>query len=698
MKLTRAALALVLSYCLGVQPAVAQIQSARVTVPLSGAPAGAAASLGASSSRPLVLGTLTPLQVLPSAAAAPSAAAPISAESVSAVPQTQAQEVGVPLNAAEPSQFAQERLAPIETSAAKAVEGIERAGTGAARFQAALQFSALTTERFRTYAAAPETPGSKASGETSAKAPELSKHETAPEGPKAEPPAPKRGSIIKDPAHDKAFKRYLLGYSVFLLAYEMYIVGMPYLVSSITRNVLRESGDARAGSEEAVKALIRANRSSARFWHWVAQGFSYAAIPLFTRHVEKEGPGKWLSRATIIRGGMVGLVVGLFAATGFLSPLSAIGIFLALVAVQSFFQGVSVTMEEASKTRILGSANVTPDERTKANSILTFVAAVIAIIGPLIAGQLSLIGPVLGKEGVGGAVIYGIYAGALALTGLIYASIKLIRGRAATADTTALTGSPMSIGGTLKDLWHSIKEGVVIVWKDRFLRMMTILTTVSSLFSDPLIFNVLPEYIEDIVAKNSGAIGAITHVPILGWFLKTLTSSPMGNYALLMVMASLGSILAAVLIKPTTQLLRKLGFKTEESLTVPFYILAAIEAPLFFLMIGTHSILGVVLLYGLQSLAVGFIGIAIASLYQQILGKWSDQDINKILAAESLIAIVADIISTRFYGTYLKDIPIHTSLIIAAVATGIMALLRLVTPFLAFSKDQRRPPTQPSRP
>ena len=46
-------------------------------------------------------------------------------------------------------------------------------------------------------------------------------------------------------------------------------------------------------------------------------------------------------------------------------------------------------------------------------------------------------------------------------------------------------------------------------------------------------------------------------------------------------------------------------------------------------------------------------------------------------------------------GFVLKDISIGTSLTIAAIATGVMGLLRLLAPFLSFSKASRKPPVDP---
>ena len=189
---------------------------------------------------------------------------------------------------------------------------------------------------------------------------------------KPEAPSPKKPGItqvFKDPERNKAFWRYVGGYSIFLFGFEMYVVGLPYLISAITRNSLTENHDARAANEEALKTLVRSNRSLARIAHWVAQGVSYITIPLFERGIEKDGPKKWLVRSMLMRAGVLAGVSGLFFATGLLSVTGSLWVFLGLVALQSFFQGIAVTFEGAATTRIMGDASVTSDERTKANSI-----------------------------------------------------------------------------------------------------------------------------------------------------------------------------------------------------------------------------------------------------------------------------------------------------------------------------------------
>ena len=713
MKLLRGVLAIVLSYALGVQPAVAQVQ-ARISAPIvSGIGAAAAAPIGVPAAATLSLqnfaltpsASLSPSVFAPSAfVAAPSISAPNAAQAAApAALSASALAAAPPAPAATPA----ERLAQIRVVADKAVEGLDHAAGGEARGKADVQFASLTQERLAASAGdGVEAPSAKALADLPARA-FLDKPTAPVPGEKSDVPAPKPAkkgffTVFSDPERNKTFWRYVKGYSIFLIGYEMYVVAQPYLISSMVKNALNEKHDARAGNVAAVTELIRSERSMSRIAQWVAQFFSYATIPLFTKNVEKDGPRKWLVKATFVRAAALSGIAAAFFATGLIG-LTTMWVLFGLIAVQSFFQGIAITSEGAATTRMLGDRSVTSDERTRANSILTIIGAVISIIGPVIAGLIAKLGPVAGKSGVGGAVIYALYAGAMALTAFIYAGIKMFAGpgknpeAAATAGAAASAPAPKTFVGVLKTLIASIKDGTRIVVKDRLLRTMLILSAISSLFSDPLVFNVLPEYIEKL-AGSSGAVGSLLHVPVLGWFLTTLTSTPMGNFALMVVMASIGSIVAAVTIKPLTKLFTKMGFKTEEAQTVPFYFLAALEAPLFFLMIHTPTMLGAVGLYGLQSLAVGYIGIALSGLYQKNLGGQKDENVNKILAADSLIGIAAAILSTVVYGFILTNIPIATALLIAAVATGVVSALRLAAPFLSFTKDQRKPPEPPEPP
>ncbi|MEK7656888.1 MAG: hypothetical protein AAB412_03970 [Elusimicrobiota bacterium] len=614
----------------------------------------------------------------------------------------------------------QERLAPLSKAVSDIGSGISVLSGSDARSAAERQIGLLTGEKSFS-PAAPEDAAPTPSREVLLPGSRLDRAEEGPAPVQADtPPAPApseseteaaapkapgswlsrlwsgvkaKAKVFEDPERNKSFWRYAAGYMTYLVGMEMYIVGLPFLISAFTKNTLRDNGDLRAGNEEALKALIRENRSMARIAHWVAQAFAYATVPLFTQHGQ-ESPKKWLVRTAFIRAAILTLIPTVFFLSGVFSLQAALWTLFGLIAVHSFFQGIFVTMDGGSQARIIGDKSVTPGERMKANAILTFASAVIAIIAPAIAGYISQVGDLFGKTGSGGAIIYGIYAGAMALGGLLFASVGIIgdklRGKAPEQDADQPRAPPQAKEGVLKGLWTSLKEGVVFISKNRFLRTMTALNLIISLFSDPLIFNILPEYMETVLQSNPATIGGLLGVPGLGWLLKGLTSTPMGYFGLLVASASLGSVLATLLIEPLKNLFKKLGFKTEESLTIPFYILAALEVPLFWTMIYFPSFWGVLGLYGLQALATSFSSMLLTGLYQKSVGGLDSKKMNQVLAAESFLGILAAIVATYFYGFVLTGIPIATSLLIAAVATTVLGALRLASPWLFFSKAERK--------
>jgi len=604
----------------------------------------------------------------------------------------------------------------------RAVEGLHRASPDNARGSADAQFAILTGER--RVISSDEPPA--ASVAVYPKAGGL-----APLRPAAAPgPRPAAslspdtaseknkgsfGEVFKNPERNRAFWRYLAGSVTFLFGFKMYIFGLPYYISGLAENTLRENHDPRAGNAGAISALVRENRSLARIAHWTAQAFSYATAPLFSRSADG-GPKKWLVRSYLIRAGVLTLIPTLFFASGFFSVGTSFLALYGLIAVHSYFQGVSVTSEGASTTRIMGDPEVTQEERNKANSYMTVATAILSIFGPLLGGQIARVKNLFGKASPSGAIIYGIYALVCGLAGLIFATVGLIGKKnsreAAAGSSAALTQSipsgqttaPLSLGRTFKNLWFSFRQGLGLVLKDRFLRTMLILSLIAGLFADPLIFNILPEYVKGVVAANPGALGAVMRIPGLGWFLDALTKTPMGYFALMSAGTQLGRMLGSLVSKPLRRLLITLGFKSEESLTIPFYVMAALEAPLFWLMIFSPSLWVVLGLYAFQAFMAVFSELATTGFYQKTLGSYSDKPedspeakgkINKILAAQSLMGIIVAIISTYVYGFVLGGIPIATSLLIAGIATSVLGIVRLVAPWLFFSKEQRGPKATP---
>ncbi|MDD5628243.1 MAG: hypothetical protein PHU21_04205, partial [Elusimicrobia bacterium] len=348
-----------LAYLLSVQSALAAVQSLQVQA--GALPVGAAGAVGSSlQASHLTAGasalsgiSLSPLS-RPSLSAVPSVApsgllvAPSAAgDSVRAAP------AGLPMppaaaGAAVPvaeavRALSEGKLQPAAQAADEAVQGVAKASSDDSKGSAEKQFSVLTGE-------------SRAQGASDIADPVPAAEPSAAKGPSLEPPAQSRteakpaipaapaseakggfGQVFKDPERNRSFWRYVLGNIIYTFGIEMYMVGLPYLVSAFTKNSLRENNDPRAGNAEVVQALVRENRSLVRIAHWAAQAFSYASVPLFTKNTD--GSLKWLPRSFWIRSAVLGGIVGLFFASGVLSLSGVLYTLLAFIAVQSFFQG-----------------------------------------------------------------------------------------------------------------------------------------------------------------------------------------------------------------------------------------------------------------------------------------------------------------------------------------------------------------------
>lgn len=631
--------------------------------------------------------------VSPALAASPALVAPVASVSIPhPIPLPQAGE------GAKPS--VTERLAAVSQSAVKAVEGVAALPQSGAHTAAAAQFSLLTGERSVRTASDASSPLPIVGAMGTLSGPRLSRPNPAAEEKKAEVPAPaKRGwtQVFNEPERNKAFWRYFLGNSVFLFGFQMYMVALPYLIKSFTQNTLKEAGKLEQMTKEQLTELVRQNRSMSRIAHWVAQAVSYVAIPMFNDG--QSAPKKWLVRAYLTRAAALISVPALFFATGLMSGGVAMWTLFGLIAVQSFFQGLAITMESGGTARIFGDKSVTVEERLRANSIMSFTGAIIAIIAPVIAGRIAALPDWFGKMGTGSAVLYGIYAVAVASAGLIYATIKMFGEKKAESSVTGTTDAataPTGFFSSLKNVLTSMKEGVKLVLKNRFLRTLVGLNLIASLFSDPLIFNVLPEFVEGILKANPEAMNWALGIPGLGWFLQGLISTPMGFFGMLVAASSIGSAIVALTVEPMRKLFKRLGFKTEESLTIPFYIIAAIEVPAFWAMAYFPSFWGVLALYGLQAMVGGYVGLIVSGIYQKQLGGYSSKQLTQVLAANSFVSILAAIAATYLYGFLLPGISIQTSLLIAAVATTILGALRLAAPWLFFTKAERKGEPEPA--
>jgi hypothetical protein len=712
----RMTLAGVLAVLLALQPGLASAARVlvRTAVPKTPVPSLHIGGPQTKLSAPLTLNSLAPTLALPNATL-PSLT-PLKNAALAGAPQGVAPKQTVAHSPAQPLAATQTPSAAMaETPATKptlskkisalrkqttlAVKGLTRLPALGQKAAAGKQFSALLGQQTRAHNAPVTAVAATGLGQLHPAAQLQHRPWSGNPTPGAEPnkPAPKKSrfKVFRDPDRNKAFWRMFLGEQIYMFGFQMYIVALPYLMKSFTKNTLAEGDQLRDTTAEALNQLVRENRSLARIAHWASQAVAYMAIPIFTRD-GKAGPRKWLVRTALLRGLVLAGVPAIFFASGLVSGQVALYILLGLIGLQSFFQGIYVTMMSGSTARIMGHSSVLPSERMRANALRTFASAMMAILAPALAGKLMLGLDGIWKAGSGSAFIYGIYAGSVALAGLVFATIRMLAGPTPNTSGNASVrpedggrSSKFKLSSIFTGIFTSMWAGIKLIRKNRFLLTLLAMNLISSMFADPLVFNVLPEFVEGIMGSNSAVIDGLLKIPVLGWFLDGLVSTPMGFFALLITFSSLGSAAASALANPMRRFFSR-WFKTEESLTIPFYIFAFLQVPAFWWMTSIGSFWGVLLLYAAQTFVAGFVGLTLTGIYQKKLRRYDDTQMNQVLAANSFVSILAAIAATYLYGFVLTDIPIATSLLIAAAATTALGLLRLAAPWLMFTKAERK--------
>lgn len=597
--------------------------------------------------------------------------------------------------AASPLAAASKHIVAAAAQAAKASVDQGRASGDQSSVSAQRQFNALTGEADDIRASGP------GDGAAPASVPDSGSTRLAPSSPQPPPhaPQPPKKSRLwnvfpNDPARRQSFWRYLGGYSIFSLVYEMYLVSFPFLIASMTRNSLRAHNDPRLNDPKAVEALINRNRAEGRIFHWTGQSASYASMPLFSGKGE-QAPQPWLTRSTLIRAGFLAGVaaVALFA-TGHV-PLGAAVLFVSLsMGAASFFQGVAGTKESLGTFTLMGADSVSETDRDKANAILNIVSNFAAIIGPALAGHLSMsVSNLFGQTDVSSYIVYFIYAVGTALSGLVYFGVRLFWQRASNK-LAPTTGPPFSLKGALGQIGSSLRTGIKLLWSNKFLRYTVIGIIINSLFSDPLSSSILPDYVATLT-KGIPGIAALLKVPVLGWLLQGLTGSPMGFYSFMIVSYNVSSMVASFLLEPVRKVLAKFGATTAESALKPLYVLAFLEPFLFKAMLHWHSLPLVLAFYGLQSLVTGFGALVAQGLMQKAVNEFPEKDRISVLASESFVGTITAIVSMVIYGFALNKIPVGAMMSLALMAVGLQAGIRLAIPWLSFKKSAPKPPAKP---
>ncbi|MFA5141254.1 MAG: MFS transporter [Elusimicrobiota bacterium] len=644
-------LAAALSLCIAVEPALGQVLQA----PVQSAPVLSNAA-GAGLVAPVQLRGLTSLSLpvlsntlgtsLPGVRAL-TVSAPVVTQVtlVEAAPRAAATGVAARRERPAAKTFLKERVQPLSAAVQETVRDLPDMAAPDAHGAADTQFRTLIGEPVRPVAAALAFDDIQPAGhETLRLSPAMS-------GEAAEEKVP-LGKVFRDPERNRSFWLYTAAYAVYTLGYQMATIGLPYLVSAFTRGALQDARDPRLDDAAAVQALIRENRNLARMAHRVAQVFSYVGLPLIVKD-DGHGPKRWLTRAAFLRAAVLGCIPLLFYSTGLVGGAAALWMLFGLLAVQSFFQAIYATMDAATTARLMGDPSVQPAERMRANSILTGISSVMAVLGPVLAGQFARIGSAAGP------VLYLVYAAGMGLAGLFLAAMRM-------RHTAAVRGPQ----GAAVSVRASLRSGLKLILGNKFLRAMLGLTLLAYLFYDPMFYAILPEFAESLAGT--------------AWF-----SSSIGKFGLMMATTSVGSIAASALSGPLRKLLSRFGFKTEESLLLPFGLIALLEAPFFWLMLQAPSILWALPLVVMQTLSIGFSNLLIAGLTQKTLGGFSADDVNSVVAVRAVLNILAAVLGTSLFGFVLKGMPLSVSLTLCLAATAAMGLYRLAAPWLILSREQR---------
>src|SRR5579883_844294 len=254
MRLLTRALAGLLSLALAAQPALSADVRSALIAPAAG---GAAVAVPA----------LPALPTLPSLSPSAGLALPLYGSS-ERFPHAQVRSAV----AASPLAAAALRVGAAAVLAAKESVDPSKASGDQSSASAQRQFDALTGEAdIRVSAAGDDAAPAAVPSDAARLAPSTAQP--------PQPPQPPRKTHLwsvfsQDPARRSSFWRYLGGYSIFSLVYEMYLVSFPFLIASMTKNSLRQHHDPRLNDPQAVQALINRNRAEGRIFHWTGQSVS----------------------------------------------------------------------------------------------------------------------------------------------------------------------------------------------------------------------------------------------------------------------------------------------------------------------------------------------------------------------------------------------------------------------------------------
>ncbi|MFA6004080.1 MAG: hypothetical protein WC881_08425 [Elusimicrobiota bacterium] len=482
-----------------------------------------------------------------------------------------------------------------------------------------------------------------------------------------------KAKVFSDPQRNKDFWKFFLGFEFSIAGLQLCMVAFPYMIKSFAHG----QGVSAAMSEADAATRLNRMRSQIRAFQLGAQILSYLSLPFLARG--KPGSDKkLLVRAGLLRAGILILVpLHFLIFSGLMPAAAAFAVLAGIFAVQSYGEGVHGGMTDMLRSEAIGSSDVTPEERNRANSLLSFAAALISIVVPVFAGKLAQIPDIMGREGSGSAMIFAVYAGVMAISSAFYALTAVRARKAAKRQAAAGVKGP------------GFKAALKAIARNRFFRTILMLDGFAMLIGEPLMNNVLPNFVESVLKASSVSIGQLLQTPVLGWIFSGMMNTPMGYFGLLIAFGSIGSALASALNQRVLGFLHRHGYASEESRMLPLYGIDFLEVLAFAGIVLLPAFWPILMFWMLKSLAGGFVGVARDGVYQKNLAAYPEADRPAMISMMSLANMLMTLGGALVYLFVLSSIPVGLSMSLAFAGIAALGALRLFSPKLMFDKAAR---------
>ncbi|MBI4676822.1 MAG: hypothetical protein HY748_04505 [Elusimicrobia bacterium] len=510
--------------------------------------------------------------------------------------------------------------------------------------------------------------------------------------------------VLPDPERNRQFWRFLLSQCLVSVGFYFNNTAMPNLAAP-RKNQTANLGYARAAG-------------------WAAQAAANATAGAV---IDRRPVQRTIVLTNLARSAVLFAVPILFFG-GWLS----FGAFMAVMFAAGFLESVSFSAEQIAQLRIMAG-----DEKhfNRANAVSALCHHVVGVLAPLLAG--SFIGWMDARLGflAGSALSYAIY-GAVALAGaLLFRSwLKLPREGVAKAkarlrdfldnakdrfptargaysaavdgatvlvvevsgDPKAVRGMPSDFEGypvklvgrkTIKGTLREFADGFGIIWKDRFLRRVSLLfPALFMLAVDSVLYTALPRFIEEVLNVSAGA-AFFGGIPFLGPMVAALATKA-GAFGLYLAASSLGLGLSTFwMMMRQGKALEARGkggltpLERDGKWTSFLHGLGALAYWGIFFTTGLWWSVGAMLV---AAFLKGPASVAWWSLEQKVIRERYPEDAGKVYSAMFFYYLVLSVIGVLIFGLVMETLPITAALWIVGSVMTATAVLDFIEPYAVF--------------